>query len=252
MNIILHGCNGRMGRMLTSIIEKEEDMVVVAGVDTYNGIENTYPVYNNISEVDIQADVIIDFSTASAIKTLIAFCKKTKTPLVLCSTGLTETEEDEVTELSKEVPVLRSSNMSLGINILVKLLKNVTRTLYDNGFDIEIIEKHHNQKIDAPSGTALSLAEAISEELPSYEYRFDRSKEREKRKRDEIGILSLRGGSIVGEHEVVFAGLDEVIEIKHSAYSRSIFAKGAISAARFLVGKAGGKYTMEDVISEKI
>ena len=167
---------------------------------------------------------------------------------MLCSTGLSEAQLDRVENLAKESAVLVSANMSLGINVLLKLLKSVTGTLYGNGFDIEIVEKHHNQKLDAPSGTALALADVMKDELDDISYNLDRTKVRKKRERNEIGISAVRGGTIVGEHEVIFAGTDEVIEIKHTAYSRAIFAKGAMSAAKFLKGKNAGKYSMSDVI----
>ena len=248
VGVILHGCNGRMGQMLSELISKDEEMTVVAGIEPSGEAKNDYPVYKSFDELKETADVIIDFSTASAIDSLLDYCEKTHTPLVLCSTGLSEAQLDRVERLAKVSAVLVSANMSLGINMLLKLLKNVTKTLYGNGFDIEIVEKHHNQKLDAPSGTALALADVMKEELDDISYNLDRSKERKKRERNEIGISAVRGGTIVGEHEVIFAGTDEVIEIKHTAYSRAIFAKGAISAAKFLKGKSAGKYNMSDVI----
>ena len=248
VEVILHGCNGRMGQMLSELISKDEEMKVVAGIEPSGEAKNDYPVYKSFDELKETADVIIDFSTASAIDSLLDYCEKTHTPLVLCSTGLSEAQLDRVERLAKVSAVLVSANMSLGINVLLKLLKNVTKTLYGNGFDIEIVEKHHNQKLDAPSGTALALADVMKEELDDISYNLDRSKERKKRERNEIGISAVRGGTIVGEHEVIFAGTDEVIEIKHTAYSRAIFAKGAMSAAKFLKGKNAGKYSMSDVI----
>lgn len=248
VEVILHGCNGRMGQMLSELISKDEEMKVVAGIEPSGEAKNDYPVYKSFDELKETADVIIDFSTASAIDSLLDYCEKTHTPLVLCSTGLSEAQLDRVERLAKVSAVLVSANMSLGINVLLKLLKNVTKTLYGNGFDIEIVEKHHNQKLDAPSGTALALADVMKEELDDISYNLDRSKERKKRERNEIGISAVRGGTIVGEHEVIFAGTDEVIEIKHTAYSRAIFAKGAMSAAKFLRGKSAGKYSMSDVI----
>ena len=248
VGVILHGCNGRMGQMLSELISKDEEMTVVAGIEPSGEAKNDYPVYKSFDELKETADVIIDFSTASAIDSLLDYCEKTHTPLVLCSTGLSEAQLDRVERLAKVSAVLVSANMSLGINVLLKLLKNVTKTLYGNGFDIEIVEKHHNQKLDAPSGTALALADVMKEELDDISYNLDRSKERKKRERNEIGISAVRGGTIVGEHEVIFAGTDEVIEIKHTAYSRAIFAKGAMSAAKFLRGKSAGKYSMSDVI----
>ena len=248
VGVILHGCNGRMGQMLSELISKDEEMTVVAGIEPSGEAKNDYPVYKSFDELKETADVIIDFSTASAIDSLLDYCEKTHTPLVLCSTGLSEAQLDRVERLAKVSAVLVSANMSLGINVLLKLLKNVTKTLYGNGFDIEIVEKHHNQKLDAPSGTALALADVMKDELDDISYNLDRTKVRKKRERNEIGISAVRGGTIVGEHEVIFAGTDEVIEIKHTAYSRAIFAKGAISAAKFLKGKSAGKYNMSDVI----
>ena len=248
VGVILHGCNGRMGQMLSELISKDEEMTVVAGIEPSGEAKNDYPVYKSFDELKETADVIIDFSTASAIDSLLDYCEKTHTPLVLCSTGLSEAQLGRVERLAKVSAVLVSANMSLGINVLLKLLKNVTKTLYGNGFDIEIVEKHHNQKLDAPSGTALALADVMKDELDDISYNLDRTKVRKKRERNEIGISAVRGGTIVGEHEVIFAGTDEVIEIKHTAYSRAIFAKGAMSAAKFLSGKSAGKYSMSDVI----
>ena len=248
VEVILHGCNGRMGQMLSGLIAEDEEMKVVAGIEPSGEAKNDYPVYKSFDELKETADVIIDFSTASAIDSLLSYCEKTHTPLVLCSTGLSEAQLGRVEKLARDSAVLVSANMSLGINVLLKLLKNVTGTLYGNGFDIEIVEKHHNQKLDAPSGTALALADVMKDELDDISYNLDRSKVRKKRERNEIGISAVRGGTIVGEHEVIFAGTDEVIEIKHTAYSRAIFAKGAMSAAKFLKGKNTGKYSMSDVI----
>ena len=248
VGVILHGCNGRMGQMLSELISKDEEMTVVAGIEPSGEAKNDHPVYKSFDELKETADVIIDFSTASAIDSLLDYCEKTHTPLVLCSTGLSEAQLDRVERLAKVSAVLVSANMSLGINVLLKLLKSVTKTLYGNGFDIEIVEKHHNQKLDAPSGTALALADVMKDELDDISYNLDRTKVRKKRERNEIGISAVRGGTIVGEHEVIFAGTDEVIEIKHTAYSRAIFAKGAMSAAKFLKGKSAGKYNMSDVI----
>lgn len=248
VEVILHGCNGRMGQMLSELISKDEEMKVVAGIEPSGEAKNDYPVYKSFDELKETADVIIDFSTASAIDGLLDHCEKTHTPLVLCSTGLSEAQLGRVERLAKVSAVLVSANMSLGINVLLKLLKSVTKTLYGNGFDIEIVEKHHNQKLDAPSGTALALADVMKEELEDISYNLNRTEVRKKRDKNEIGISAVRGGTIVGEHEVIFAGTDEVIEIKHTAYSRAIFAKGAMSAAKFLRGKSAGRYSMSDVI----
>lgn len=248
IKVILHGCNGRMGQMLSTLIAADEEMTVVAGIEPSGEKKNDYPVYKNFDGLKEKADVIIDFSTASAIDGLLNYCEKFHMPLVLCSTGLSEEQLKRVDELAKESAVLMSANMSLGINVLLKLLKNVTKTLYGNGFDIEIAEKHHNQKLDAPSGTALALADVMKDELDDISYNLNRTEVRKKRDRNEIGISSVRGGTIVGEHDVIFAGTDEVIEIRHTAYSRAVFAKGAMSAAKFLKGKKAGKYDMSDVI----
>ena len=249
VNVIMHGCNGKMGRVITDLISKDEDVQIVAGIDAYTGIANDYPVFKSIKECDVKADAIIDFAVTAAIDDLLDYAVETKTPVVVCTTGLSAQQLDKVNEASKSVAVLRSANMSLGINTLMKVLKIATDVLADRGFDIEIVEKHHNQKVDAPSGTALALADCINQELNNeYDYTYDRSDVREKRKKNEIGISAVRGGTIVGEHEVIFAGTDEVIEIKHTAYSKAIFAKGAIDAAKFLAGKEAGMYNMADVI----
>lgn len=249
VNVIMHGCNGKMGRVITDLISKDEDVQIVAGIDAYTSIANDYPVFKSIKECDVKADAIIDFAVTAAIDDLLDYAVETKTPVVVCTTGLSAQQLDKVNEASKSVAVLRSANMSLGINTLMKVLKIATDVLAHRGFDIEIVEKHHNQKVDAPSGTALALADCINQELNNeYDYTYDRSNVREKRKKNEIGISAVRGGTIVGEHEVIFAGTDEVIEIKHTAYSKAIFAKGAIDAAKFLAGKEAGMYNMADVI----
>ena len=248
--VIMHGCNGKMGRFITDLISQEEDMELVAGVDTYDGVSNTYPVYASINEVKEDADVVIDFSNASAVDGLLEWCAGTNTPCVLCSTGLSKEQLESVQETSKQVAILKSANMSLGINTLLKLLKEAAAVLAPAGFDIEIVEKHHNQKLDAPSGTAIALADSINEEFDnSYEYVYDRSQVRKKRDAKEIGISAVRGGTIVGDHDVIFAGADEVITFSHRAYSRAVFAKGAIQAARFLKDQPAGMYDMADVIA---
>ncbi len=248
IKVIIHGCNGAMGREVAALLKEEEDFEIVAGVDITADTEKNFPVYTSLSDCP-PADVIIDFSTAKAVDPLIDYCGKTSTPVVLCTTGLSEEQIDEIGRLSESCAVLRSANMSLGINLLLKVLAEVAPTLAAAGFDIEILEKHHNRKIDAPSGTAIALANTINESLDnSYHYKYDRSSTREKRDPKEIGIQSLRMGTLAGEHEVIFAGQDEVITFEHTAYSRSIFANGAIQAARFLIGKGPGLYDMADVI----
>lgn len=249
VNVIMHGCNGKMGRVITNLVEEDDNIQIVAGIDAYTGVANEYPVFASIKECDVKADAIIDFSVTAAIDDLLDYAVSTKTPVVVCTTGLSANQLEKINEASKSVAVLRSANMSLGINTLMKILKIATDVLADRGFDIEIVEKHHNQKVDAPSGTALALADCINQELNNeYDYTYDRSTVREKRKKKEIGISAVRGGTIVGEHEVIYAGTDEVIEIKHTAYSKAIFAKGAIDAAKFLANKEVGMYDMSDVI----
>lgn len=250
--VIMHGCNGHMGQVITGICKEDENIEIVAGIDLYDGIDNTYPVFPSFKECDVKADVVIDFCNAKAVDALLDYCEETKTPVVLCTTGLSEEQLARVQCAAEKVAVLRSANMSLGINTLMDLLKKATAVFADAGFDIEIIEKHHNQKLDAPSGTALALADVINEKLNhAYEYKYDRSQERKKREKKEIGISAVRGGTIVGEHDVIFAGTDEVITFSHTAYSRNVFAKGAVEAAKFMCGKPAGFYNMKDVIATK-
>ena len=247
--VIMSGCNGKMGQVITGICKEDADIEIVAGIDPYDGIKNDYPVFSNISLCDVDADVIIDFSNAKAVDDVLVYSVEKQVPVVLCTTGLSEEQLKKVEDASKKVAVLKSANMSLGINTLMELLKKAATIFAPAGFDMEIIEKHHNQKLDAPSGTALALADAMNDALDQkYEYKYDRSQERKKRDKYEIGISAVRGGNIVGEHEVIFAGMDEVIEFKHTAYSKGVFAKGAVEAAKFLKGKAAGHYEMSDVI----
>ncbi len=246
---IMHGCNGRMGRVITGLIKEDEAIEIVAGVDAFTGIANDYPVFESIGACDSEADVVIDFSNAGAVDALLDYCTAKKLPVVLCSTGLSDEQLKKVEESAKETAVLKSANMSMGINLLLKLLKDAAKVLTPAGYDIEIVEKHHNQKLDAPSGTAIALADSINEAMDhNFEYTYDRSTERKKRSAKEIGISAVRGGTIVGEHEVLFAGMDEVIEFKHTAFSRGVFGKGAVEAAKYLSGKPAGYYDMSDVI----
>ncbi len=250
VRIIMHGCNGKMGQVITRLAAEDGNCQIVAGIDTFRGIENTYPVFDNLKDCDVEADVVIDFSNAKAVDGLLEACCEKKLPVVLCTTGLSEEQLQKVEDAAKETAVLKSANMSLGINLLMRLLKDAAKVLAPAGYDIEIVEKHHNKKVDAPSGTALALADAINEtQDPQYTYCFDRSQERKPREKREIGISAVRGGTIVGEHEVLFAGEDEVIEFKHTAYSKAVFGKGALEAAKFLAGKPAGRYEMSDVIS---
>ena len=247
--IIMHGCNGKMGQMIASLIAQDEEIEIVAGVDVSDHIRNPFPVFKTIAECNVNADAVIDFASAKATDALLDHCLEKKLPCVLCTTGLSASQIKRIEEVARETAILKSANMSLGINMLLKLLKEATAVLAPAGFDIEIVEKHHNQKIDAPSGTALALADSINEELDNqYQYCYDRSQVREKRQKKEIGIAAVRGGTIVGEHDVIFAGADEVITFSHTAYSKAIFAKGAIQAAKFLNGKPAGLYNMSHVI----
>lgn len=249
VKILMHGCNGKMGRMITEIVKNEEDAVIAAGVDKFTGIPNDYPVFEKITQCDVDVDVVIDFSNAGAVDELLDYCVKKSLPVVLCTTGLSDEQLKKVDECSEKIAVLKSANMSMGINLLLKLLKDAAKVLAPAGYDIELVEKHHNQKLDAPSGTALALADSINEAMGNeYEYVYDRSQVRKKRDAKEIGISAVRAGTIVGEHEVIFAGTDEVIEFKHTAYSRSVFAKGAVEAGKFLAEQPAGMYDMGDVI----
>ena len=232
VKVIMHGCNGKMGQVITGIIAEDKDAEIVAGVDTSNHIQNTYPVFGNIADCNVEADVVIDFCAAPAVDGLLKYCVEKQVPCVLCTTGLSEAQLAAVEEASKKVAILRSANMSLGVNMLLKILKEAAGVLAPAGFDIEIVEKHHNLKVDAPSGTALALADSINEELGNqYEYVYDRSQVRQKRSEKEIGISSVRGGTIVGDHDVIFAGMDEVVTFSHRAYSKAVFGKGAVQAA---------------------
>lgn len=247
--VIMHGCNGKMGRVISELVEQDDEIEIVAGVDVYIEVKQKYPVFQKIQLCDVKADVIIDFASAKAVDELLHYSVEQQVPCVLCTTGLSEEQLQAVEEASKKVAILKSANMSLGINMLMKLLKEATAILQPAGYDIEVVEKHHNQKVDAPSGTAIALADAIREEIEeSYEYVYDRSQTREPRKKNEIGMSAIRGGTIVGEHDVIFAGIDEVITFSHTAYSRAVFGKGAIQAAKFLNGKSVGYYTMSNVI----
>lgn len=249
VRIIMHGCNGKMGQVISGLVEADNEAEIVAGVDVYDQVKNPYPVFKTIEECNVEADAVIDFSNAAGVDKLLDYCVSKKLPVVLCTTGLTEEQLTHVREASGETAVLKSANMSLGINMLLKLLKEAAGILAPAGFDIEIVEKHHNQKLDAPSGTALALADSINEEFDnSYEYVYDRSQERRKRSEKEIGISAVRGGTIVGDHDVIFAGADEVITFSHRAYSKTVFGKGAVQAAKFLAGKPAGMYDMSDVI----
>ena len=249
VKIIMHGCNGHMGQVISGIVEKDPDAEIVAGIDIADQGKNSYPVFTDIDACQVEADAIIDFSSAKATDKLLEYSAARQIPVVLCSTGLSQEQLAKVEETSRKVAVLKSANMSLGINTLLKLVQDAARVLAAAGFDMEIVEKHHRLKLDAPSGTALALADSINEAMDNqYHYVYDRSQKREKRDDKEIGISAVRGGTIVGEHEIIFAGQDEVIECKHTAYSKAIFGKGAVEAAKFIAGKPAGRYDMSDVI----
>ena len=251
VKIILSGCSGKMGHVITKCVENKENCEIVAGVDI-NKCDAPYPIFASFSEIDVDADVIIDFSHPSVLASLLEYCKKNKMPAVIATTGLSDEQLEKVDECYKKVAVLKSANMSLGVNTLMALLKKAAQVFAPAGFDMEIVEKHHNLKLDAPSGTALALADSMNEALDNeYHYVYDRSQVRKQRDPKEIGISAVRGGNIVGEHEVLFCGQDEVIEFKHTAYSKAVFAKGAVEAAKFLKGKAAGHYDMADVIAAK-
>ncbi|MFV0504356.1 MAG: 4-hydroxy-tetrahydrodipicolinate reductase [Lachnospirales bacterium] len=252
INIIVHGVSGTMGRTVVKLCEENEDVHVVAGVDpVYKGREFTFPVFETLANCDVHGDCIIDFSTASAIEQLLKDAMEMNIPVVLCTTGLTEEVEDLVQEVSGKIAIFKSANMSLGVNLMLDLLKKATSILYNADFDIEIIEKHHNKKIDSPSGTALLLANTIENEIDeNMKYIYDRSSVFQKREKNEIGIHGVRGGTIVGEHTAIFAGQDEVIEITHRAQSKNVFAVGSINAAIFVSKKNKGIFDMYDLIRE--
>lgn len=249
-NIILCGCNGHMGQVVARIADADKDAKIVAGVDINTEKRGDYPVYASINEVKENADVIIDFSHPSLLDNMLDYAEANSIPSVICTTGLSKEQISRIEYVSEKVPIFFSANMSLGVNLLIDLVCKASKILEDN-FDIEIIEKHHNKKVDAPSGTALAIADAISDAV-SYEpeYTYDRHSVRRKRGKSEIGIHSMRGGTIVGEHSVIFAGTDEVIELKHTAASKEVFAAGAVKAAKFMKGKNAKLYAMRDLISE--
>lgn len=248
--IIISGCNGRMGQAITRLCAERENVTIVAGFDVNAVKLSNYPVYADPMEYSGEADAVIDFSNPASLKNLLDYCTARNIPCILCTTGYSDEQLVQISHASESIPVFRSGNMSLGINLLTGLIKKAASVLGEN-YDVEVVERHHRTKIDAPSGTALMLAEAAAFSLPyESEYIYDRHSVRQKRAKNEIGISSIRGGTIVGEHEVIFAGTDEVIEFKHTAYSRDVFANGAIAAAVFLASiKTPGMYDMNDVLS---
>ncbi|MBE7010861.1 MAG: 4-hydroxy-tetrahydrodipicolinate reductase [Ruminococcaceae bacterium] len=248
INILLSGANGRMGKAITRLVKESDAAQVVCGVDLNTESTEGFPVYDSFAAVQETPDVIIDFSNPANFENLMAYAKEKKLPLVVATTGLSKEQTEAMKAAAEEIPVFFSANYSLGVNLICELAKKAARFLGD-GFDIEIIERHHNQKLDAPSGTALAIADSINEalETPAH-YVYDRHSVRKKREKSEIGIHAVRGGTIVGDHTVIFAGNNEVIELKHSAASREIFATGAVKAGIFMAGKAPGYYNMSDLI----
>lgn len=249
VKIIMHGCNGHMGQVISGLAAQDAEVEIVAGIDIADSGKNSYPVFTDIRNCQVEADAIIDFSSAGAVDALLDYSVQRQIPVVVCTTGLSEEQLGRLEKAAEKVAVLKSANMSLGINTLLKLVQDAAKVLATAGFDMEIVERHHRLKLDAPSGTALALADSLNDAMnQEYHYVYDRSQKREKRSDKEIGISAVRGGTIVGEHEVIFAGPDEVIEFKHTAHSKAVFGKGAIEAAKFLAGKPAGRYDMSDVI----
>jgi len=246
INVLVNGCNGRMGQEVIKQMDQYEDLILLGGYDKENTGVFSFPVYTKISEITEKPDVIIDFSIPIATLNILNYAKENNIPVVIATTGFTEEQEDIISEYSKYIPIFKSANMSFDIHLMTKVLKMIAKEL--KGTDIEICETHHNRKIDSPSGTALLLANSINKSLDnSLNYEFDRHRKREKRSKSEIGFSSIRGGNIVGEHTVYFFGQNETFEISHKAYSRSIFADGAIKAAKFLIKQNAGMYSMEDL-----
>lgn len=247
VRIILSGANGKMGKVIQSVVSGRDNCEIVAGVDI-NTESNGFPVYSSFEEIKEEADVIIDFSNPALLNSLLSYSEKKSIPVVIATTGYDDSQKKQIEEAAKKTAVFFTYNMSLGINLLANLAKKAVEVLGDE-FDIEIIEKHHNQKIDAPSGTALMLADAICEEIQKpMKYEYDRHSKREKRTKNEIGMHAVRGGTIVGEHEIIFAGRDEIITLSHSARSKEIFAVGAVNAAMFMADKKSGIYSMKEMI----
>lgn len=247
LKVIINGCLGKMGSVLTRCVQEDKDLELVCGVSQPPLNESDFKVYEKMIEIKEYADVIIDFSHHSALDDVLAYALNTKTPLVIATTGYNDDELNKIYEASKIIPIFHSYNMSLGVNVLLKLVKEAAKVL--NNFDIEVIEKHHNKKVDAPSGTAVMISNAIKEVLPDAKNNYGRYGREAKRKENEIGIHAIRGGTIVGEHDVLFAGHDEIVELKHTAQSKDIFAKGAIAAAKYLANQEAGYYNMDNMLN---
>ena len=246
--IAICGCCGKMGRVINDIISGREDCEVLCGIDISGEQYDSFPVYKKFSQIEKEPDVLIDFSHPSCLDDMLEYCLTKGVPVVIATTGYTDEQIGKIKKASEQIPVFFTFNMSLGINLLAELAKKAVQVL-GGQFDIEIVEKHHNLKIDAPSGTAIMLANAINEESGNiYNYVYDRHSGRQKRSKNEIGIHSIRGGTIVGEHEIIFAGRDEVISLKHEAHSKQVFAVGSVNAALFICGKPAGLYDMKELI----
>lgn len=251
--IILNGVNGHMGHVLADLAANDPDLTVVAGVDPFGENSYDFPVFESFAAVNVDADVVIDFSSPNALDSMLQWCEDKGLPIVLCTTGLSEEGLSHVKRAAKKIAILRSANMSLGINTLMDLLKRFSKIFTDAGFDVEIVEAHHNQKVDAPSGTALALADSVAEGSGvDFEYVYERQSKRQKRDAKELGISSIRGGNVAGTHEVMFLGEDEQIVFRHEATSKTVFAKGALEAAKFLKSQAPGMYDMQDVIKARV
>lgn len=247
VSILLSGAGGKMGQVITQAVAQRDDCRIVAGIDLHSA-DCAYPCFTKPNECTVDCDVIVDFSHPSVTSSLLEYAVNKHIPAVICTTGLSDEQINEIHEAAKSIPIFFSANMSLGVSLLCEFAKKAAQVL-GNDFDIEIIEKHHNRKVDAPSGTALMLADAISEELPQEpQYLYDRHSRRSARSKNEIGIHSVRGGTIVGEHEILFAGRDEIVSLKHTAMSKEIFATGAINAALFLANQQPGLYNMSHLI----
>lgn len=253
INILMNGCNGKMGQVITKLSEEYDNINITAGVTRTPGkLQNPYPVYGSFGEVKEKIDVVLDFSNPVILAEEINYCISNQTALVVGTTGLSDKDHQILRQASENIPVFVSANMTFGVSVLIELVLQAASTLGE-GYDIEILEKHHNEKKDAPSGTALMIANELKNQINnSAEFVYDRSKKSEKRKPDEIGILSIRGGTIAGEHTVYFAGKDEVIEIKHTASSRNVLGRGAIKAAAFTAARSKGYYNMKSILEEMI
>lgn len=252
INVAIVGCNGKMGHFVAQAVKDNSSSAPMFGIDAFGESSYDFPVYKSFADTEMVPDVIIDFSNPAVLEDMLSFALDKKIPCVICTTGYSKEQIEKIENASKEIAIFYSGNMSIGINLLIELTKEATKVL-GNDFDIEIVEKHHNLKVDAPSGTALMIADGISETLDvDPQYVYDRHAYRRKRSKNEIGIHSVRGGTIVGEHDVIFAGHDEVITISHQAQSKEVFAVGSVNAAVFLANQKAGMYNMGDMLSDKL